>query len=157
MKKCYLLLLVFIFFLPITPAYSKAVFNDIENHWAKKYIEILTTNPNLQDYSDKLFKPNQPLTRAEAVKIIVVTAEIQVTTNPPPDCFYNSPFIDVDQFAWYTQYLNRAYCHKLIEGYKINNKIYFYPYKPITRAEFLALTLKAFNYNSSKKSDKNIL
>jgi hypothetical protein len=45
-------------------------FRDIEGHWAKKFIEIGASNGWIFGYEDGTFKPDEYITRAEAVSII---------------------------------------------------------------------------------------
>jgi len=146
-------LLIF-FFLTANLVYSAAKFTDIENHWAKKYIESFSTDVIFENYSDNLFKPNQPLSRAEAVNAVMGilvsrSYEKMIGTNggPIPDCFLNHPFSDINDSTAYDYYIKIAYCNKIVTGYKTGGQIYFYPNNLISRAEFLALTLKAFHYN----------
>ncbi len=49
------------------PANYKDVSN---NHWAKEAIDFLKTTDIMIGYNDQTFKPNQKLTRAEAVKVL---------------------------------------------------------------------------------------
>ena len=45
-------------------------FKDVSSHWAKKDIGALTNAGYISGYSDGTFRPDTPITRAEAVKII---------------------------------------------------------------------------------------
>lgn len=45
-------------------------FKDVKGHWASDAINELYGNKNIKGYSDGTFKPNQKLTRAEAVTIL---------------------------------------------------------------------------------------
>ena len=45
-------------------------FKDLKGHWASDAISALYGNKNIKGYSDGTFKPNQKLTRAEAVTIL---------------------------------------------------------------------------------------
>lgn len=47
-----------------------STFRDVSTHWAKKDIDALAENGYILGYSDNTFRPNAPITRAEAVKII---------------------------------------------------------------------------------------
>ncbi len=49
---------------------SYAKFSDIEGHWAEKYIEKSAGLSWVTGYEDGTFRPNQPITRAEAMTII---------------------------------------------------------------------------------------
>ncbi len=45
-------------------------FNDIEGHWAQGYIESVAAEGWLAGYSDGSFRPNEKITRAEAIFLI---------------------------------------------------------------------------------------
>ena len=49
---------------------SKVHFNDINEHWAKNFIEEIYRFKLIQGYSDGSFKPNNNITRAEVVTMI---------------------------------------------------------------------------------------
>ncbi|MGL5755742.1 MAG: S-layer homology domain-containing protein [Paraclostridium sp.] len=49
---------------------DKADFIDINNHWAQDTIEMFSKNGNINGYSDKTFRPDNSITRAEFVKIL---------------------------------------------------------------------------------------
>ncbi|MBE7011331.1 MAG: hypothetical protein E7415_01505 [Ruminococcaceae bacterium] len=45
-------------------------FSDVENHWAKNYIEACAASGLITGYTDGTFKPDQYITRAEAMAIV---------------------------------------------------------------------------------------
>ena len=49
---------------------SGATFSDVENHWAKSYVNKATTAGWIAGYPDNTFKPENPITRAEVMTII---------------------------------------------------------------------------------------
>ena len=46
------------------------IFSDTKNHWNKDHINAVTNIGLMQGYPDGTFKPDKPLTRAEAVEIL---------------------------------------------------------------------------------------
>ena len=52
---------------------NTTAFNDINGHWAEQSIRYLVEQKIIfaQDYENKLFVPNQPITRLEMVKMLV--------------------------------------------------------------------------------------
>ena len=60
---------------PNTQFMQSPNFTDIENHWALEYIKIASYLGIVQGYDDNTFKPNNPITRAEATKIISLLLE----------------------------------------------------------------------------------
>ncbi len=49
---------------------SQTQFSDVSNHWAKDAVETLYGNKSINGYPDGTFKPNNEITRAEAVTIL---------------------------------------------------------------------------------------
>ena len=49
---------------------SGKTFNDTSTHWAKDEIDIAVTHGVINGYPDKTFRPNEPITREEAAKVI---------------------------------------------------------------------------------------
>ena len=45
-------------------------FTDISGHWAKDYIENLARQGIISGYADGTFRPDQPITRAEAAALV---------------------------------------------------------------------------------------
>lgn len=68
MTRAELVSLIARFFTEIEPGDSQ--FNDIEGHWAAKEINEAFINGIIDGYDDGSFKPDQSISRAEAMKII---------------------------------------------------------------------------------------
>ena len=64
-----LLALVMVLTATILPASAATTFPDIQNHWAKSYIEAMTTAGMFKGYEDGNFKPENQLTTAEALAL----------------------------------------------------------------------------------------
>ncbi len=101
-------------------------------------IEYLKSQGIIQGYADGTFKPNQTVTRAEAVKIIVapiVTPEVLAT-------YTSSTFNDIPAGTWYLPYTEAA-LKKLgaIDGPP--SKPAFKGANGVTLAEFLKIMEKA--------------
>ncbi len=140
---------IFIFLvlpIQIVCASEKLVFHYItedleEDHWA--YNEIIDfiyadiIEGSLDDDFYMFVKPNKKITRAEFVKMIVTTLDIEVTSNQEL-----SFFSDVKMDNWYYSYVNTASSLGIITG-KTNNK--FNPNDFITRAEIATIITRAFD------------
>lgn len=81
----------------------------------------------VRGYSDDTFRPDQPVTRAEALKMMLLASRLE--TSPET---LDVPFTDIDAAAWYAPLIEQALYHDLIEGYE---DLTFRPDYPITRAE----------------------
>jgi hypothetical protein len=106
---------------------------DQENKFSE-YIGILSTLEIADGYSDGSFRPEQPITRAEAAKLVVKVLELK---RRPARAEYELTFPDVaesDKFARYITYLSNKSTGQetVINGYSDGT---FRPNAPITRGE----------------------
>lgn len=102
-------------------------FKDVST--SNKYYEsisYLADNNVVNGYEDKTFRPNQTVTRVEALKFIFegTKSELQSGT---------LPFDDLDDSAWYSRYLYTAVDKKVVKGYSDGK---FRPNNVVTKAEF---------------------
>ncbi|WP_313343355.1 S-layer homology domain-containing protein [Sedimentibacter sp.] len=103
---------------------NTSVFNDIENHWAKN--EIMTMQQKgYAKGSSNMFRPDDNITRAEFVSLIVRILDLD-TTNA------KTVFTDIKAEDWFVNDVNKAVENNLVKGYENNT---FSPNAPITRQE----------------------
>ena len=98
------------------------------NAWYAKYIlkaQILTI---VQGYPDGSFKPEQTVNLAENLKLLLKTAQIDVSKLSANE----DPYADVPKTEWYAKYAQYAKDHNLIDA-DSSNKIY--PAQGMTRAK----------------------
>ena len=67
-------------------------FIDIENHWAKPYIDIMLKDGSVDGYSDGEFKPDKSITMAEFLKMLEIQSNTQLVLkgNRWPDWYVNT-------------------------------------------------------------------
>lgn len=75
-----LLALVMVLSATILPASAATTFPDIQNHWAKSYIEAMTAAGMFKGYEDGNFKPENQLTTAEALALCARTIGLDSST-----------------------------------------------------------------------------
>lgn len=75
-----LLALVMVLSATILPASAATTFPDIQNHWAKSYIEAMTAVGMFKGYEDGNFKPENQLTTAEALALCARTIGLDSST-----------------------------------------------------------------------------
>lgn len=92
---------------------------------------------------ESYFRPTQPITRAAALKILVLAAKY--STNVDID----SPFPDVKE-DWYRPYVLSAYNEEIVNGF---NDGYFYPGSNVTRAEFIKMSVLAYKLDVPEKTN----
>ena len=114
-------------------ASSAAGFSDVKKPEYKEAIDALAQAGIINGYEDGTFKPENKVTRGEVAKVITLIRHLGEGTK--------TPFKDVKDGYWSTQYINSLYAAKLINGYENGT---FKPEGNITRAEFAKLVVDAY-------------
>lgn len=128
---------------PVQKLPSIGDFKDVAGHWALKYIGILLDEGILAGYDDKTIKPDQQISRVEAVSMICKAIGLK----PAQDI--KMGFADkTDIPKWAAGYIQAAVDMGILKGYPDNT---LRPNKKITRAEVTALVMNAFKFGSSTK------
>lgn len=110
-------------------------FKDIENHWAKEYIESLASRQIVMGIDDSRFLPDDNVNRAQFITMLVSALGIEEEIK-------DVPFTDIDN-AWYTEAVNNAYAAGIIRG--TDEKI-FSPDRNITREEMATILIQSLEY-----------
>ena len=79
-----------------------ASFVDIENHWAKDYIITLADSGVVNGVTDTLYMPDDNVTRAQYLKMIMETVGLEQKPVRVGEC------LDADLNDWYAGYLQSA-------------------------------------------------
>ena len=95
-----------------------ADFNDIENHWAKSYIESVESHNLVSGYPDSTFKPNDNIKRIEFIAIMVNSQTRNIRSHSRGE-YWGQPFIEAAlkyQLITYNEYgsMNEATFNKNI-------------------------------------------
>ncbi len=128
---------------PINSSNFTTSFRDINNHWARVYIEDLTEKGVFTDST--IFRPDVVLNRAELVKIIIETVytaeEIDgcLSRNTQPSWTYVH-FPDVLKTDWFAKYVCMARENGIVQGYQDGT---FRPSQEVNRAEALKIVFEA--------------
>lgn len=126
--------------LPAVAMAAQQSFTDVPaNHPTFAAAEYLKANGMLDGYDDGTFRPDQPVNRAEVMKIIAS----QRMTMAASDTQSGSVFRDVPAGAWFAPYVRQSYALRLIDGPPATYS--FFPTRPVTRAEFLKMLLLAYD------------
>ncbi len=111
-------------------------FADVDpNAWYYEYVLELYELGVIEGYADGLFRPAQNVSRAEALKIILLTADVNVGNG------ITNQFSDVPPGSWYMKYIAYAVDNGIVEGYGDGT---FKPDQNITRAEITKLIVEIF-------------
>lgn len=105
-------------------------FKDIIGHWSHDFVLALYDIKAVTGRMPHLYVPEGNLTRAEAVKIGLLTFGYKLDVTSP------SGFTDLDAKAWYVPYLRKAKKEGFISGKT------FHPNSSITRADTIVLFLE---------------
>lgn len=132
--------------LSIAPVLSvhAASFSDVPpTHPAATAIDYLKEKGVLKGYEDGTFRPDAPVNRAEALKIIVAPR----TTAEALAAKTTSAFTDVPQGSWFLPYVEVAHATlKVIDG--PTERPSFHPEQTVNKAEFTKMLLAAYQIDA---------
>lgn len=107
---------------------SLKIFSDIKSSdWFYTYVQSASEKEIVKGYTDGSFRPAQNITRAEALKILLLSMKIEIPNNTSV-----TRFSDVSSNDWFSTYIQKADELKLLEPYQDSN---FSPDQFATRAE----------------------
>ena len=120
-------------------------FRDITSHWAEGIILEAARRNIVGGYPDGTFRPNQPVTRAEFISLLVRTLNLRAKYGNVPE----------PQFAdtlpqWAASDIAIAVHAGIVGGYEDGT---FGPHKPITRAEVAVIIKRAIGDRLSLGAD----
>lgn len=125
---------------------SAESFSDVPaSHPQYAAIESLKNLQVVGGYEDGTFKPDAPVQRVEALKMILLSAGIQAESDG------ETGFSDVPSDVWFTKYVLRAKQEGIVNG---NPDGTFTPAREVNKAEFIKMTLESFNQDISNHEGK---
>jgi len=110
---------------------------DIKNHKNKTAIKYLYDNKIISGYPDGFFRPDNTVTRAELLKIL-----IEGKGESPSLEYYNNCFSDV-QSQWYSAYICYAKAEDWISGYSDDS---FKPGYAVSKIEAIKILMESQGY-----------
>ncbi|AEV68181.1 sugar-binding protein [Acetivibrio clariflavus] len=123
-----------------------AGFSDISNHWAKEFILNLVLKNILKGYEDGTIRPDNNISRAELVTMVIRAMGLTPSENPVLD------FADKDSIpSWAAGYVALAKEHGIVSGYEDNT---FRANKECTREEAVTIIMNAFKLGESNNELK---
>ena len=125
--------------------YDNKKFRDVIGHWAEKEIMFLAEQGWISGYRDGTFKPNKPVTRAQAAKIISNFLGLTPTNE-------RISFSDVDQKHWAVDVINLVAQHRIMNGIGDGR---FSPDTYVTRAQMAQMLYNAGFYSQSNTNQMN--
>ena len=107
-------------------------FDDIVKHWAKDDIMLMVDAGVVQGMTDKLYGPQQNITRAQFAALLSRALKLNESGT--------NPFKDVKAGVWYEGVVSGAYNAGLIQGVSEDS---FAPDQPITREQMATMIARA--------------
>ncbi len=108
-------------------------FLDVPNDaWYANYISYAVLIGLAEGYDDGTFRPNNPIKRTEAAKILYLAIPEIVASVEKGDEFIDEIFSDIKYGDWFAEYVETLYYLKVIGGYTDGT---FRPGNDVTRAE----------------------
>ena len=120
------------------PVHAASYPDVAKDHLNFNAIEYLDDQEIINGYTDGTFGPDNSVTRAEAMKIILNALGIQVENNLDPE------FDDVTENDWFFDYVMTAYQKGIVSGYDDGD---FKPNDEVNLAETLKILLLAAEVN----------
>ncbi|WP_195724415.1 S-layer homology domain-containing protein [Paenibacillus monticola] len=115
-------------------------FNDVSQHWAKAAINNMGARMVMSGSDNNRFDPEQDISRAEFVSIIVRGLGLKLENGA-------SPYTDVLASAEYSSAIETAYTYGLISGYSDHS---FRPLEKMTREQAMMILSKAMTITDLK-------
>lgn len=112
-------------------------FSTVNIHWASPYIQQMKRKGIARGYKDRTFRANNPVTRAEFLKMILKAKKVKVNRMK-----YQGMFSDVSKKDWHWKYVEKATEMGFINGYGDGS---FKPSQNISRAEAAAMMNRVFD------------
>lgn len=110
-------------------------FKDLnKTQWYYAYVAALANAGYISGFEDGTFRPNAPMTRAHASKIIDLSYKLPLEANS------ENPFKDVSNSAWYAKHVRTLVENKVTKG---KTSITFEPNANVTRAQMASFVVRS--------------
>ncbi len=110
----------------------------LRTHSSYVAISYLNENGIINGYPDSTFKPDNPINRAEVLKIILMGSKVDV-----PEDFGEVDFPDFVKDIWFARFVMKAKALGIVKGNDSDGA--FAPSRQVNKAEFLKMLLMANN------------
>lgn len=142
-----------IYYVPLVSDTPQDLFDVPQNAWYEPYLQTLQARGILTGYKDRTFRGAEMISRAEAVKIVVLAfgiSEKEINADLVIDEKVRT-FVDIPLRAWYAKYINAAVKLNLIKGKRDDM---FAPSEHLTRAEAVKMLSNAASQNTFLPKDE---
>lgn len=116
-------------------------FDDVdENYWAHGFIQELACARIVSGYGDGSFRPENPTTRAQLAKMLVLSEGWQLANPQTPT------FVDLNPLHPFYKYVETAVARGVVSGYGDGK---FRPDAPVTRAQVAKMIVRTRDWTPS--------
>lgn len=129
---------------PVVP--HSSLYDDIDYHWARNYIESVSYRGLFQGVSEKMFGPDNTMTRAMVITVLGRLDEVELTGR-------TTDFTDVPADSYYEEYVAWGVENKIVSGTSDKE---FSPNKEITREEMAVMMANYIKYKNYDYEVKEI-
>lgn len=129
-------------------SYLPPRFIDVRDHWAKTEISMLSYQGIINGYSDRLFKPDQQMTRVEWITLLDKTLGLE----EEPGAVIEKQFKDISPDYWAYDAIMNAIQRGIVTGFSDGT---FKPNQSMSREE-MAVTLYRALYSSKEEEASDI-
>lgn len=144
MKSKLTAIVAVLLFLAALPLQANAAtnFSDVKSHWAKNEIMYLSERNIIGGYPDGTFRPNEPITRAQASAMLIKALNIPLTESASVE------FKDVSKKSPYYQILATVNEKGILRG----DAGFMRPGEKTSRAQMAAILRRAFDMPLDKQA-----
>lgn len=128
---------------------TKKTFSDKNRIKRKDAVDYLSERGIINGYQNGQFKPQNSVTRAEALKMIFTAVSEESSAEVS-----RVSFKDVDNADWFAGYVQMAYENGYVKGYKDGS---FKPHKTVNKAELLKISFNIFGIEVDDYEAQNAL
>jgi len=129
----------------LVAARNVSLFKDIASGtWYFQHVNALVGKGIVNGYDNGTFKPDNPVSRAEFIKMVAIASGIEVSTE------HNNYFPDVPFEHWSRPYIEAAKSAGIVSG---DTRGRFRPDEPINRAEAAKIIVKASGLAEGSSGD----
>lgn len=142
-SKPFIALIALLIFV-VTPfkVQASTQFSDVDGHWAKKEILYLSDRNIIGGYPDATFRPNEPITRAQAAAMLIKALKIPLTENT------SVHFKDVPKDSPYYKILATVNEKEILRG----DNGFIRPWEETSRAQMAAILRRAYKLPLDKQA-----
>ncbi|MGI6129918.1 MAG: S-layer homology domain-containing protein, partial [bacterium] len=131
-KRLAFLLVTLLLLNATLPVLAAGAFDDLKGHWVEEKVNDLVAAGIIS--SGDNFRPRDPVTRADFIKMLVLATGLPEAVSYPPT------FSDVRQEHWFYRYVETAAYHGVAKGDDTGK---FRPFEGLTREQMASMVIRA--------------